>query len=547
MDKMKRRCMVLWMMTVAISVATVSCDRGTSLQLKRVESILESDPITADSILSSMPSPSKAADRALYAVLKTQADYKNLKVATSDSLILTATSYYGSRHKDYHTAMAWYSLGCIYSDMQNDAAAINAYLKALDLFPDTLVRYFALTEQNLGKHYLNQMRYAESEAILKRCLKNALRLHEDVLSSNVRYRLGQNALYQQKYSIADSIFSSISVDPQSSSIRRRQSFLNQAKIRLHADKDFSAAMSLADRYLYEITDSDESGVGYSVKADIFYAMENFDSAYHYYSKSLKYLDELYTVCDNYGKLAVLSILQGKADDALSYQSYHDRLVDSIYFLQRASEIEQIRFDNNVELMKRDLMYSHRRFILICVLSVIVIVTLLATLYLYNRRKNERDLLKRYSEMVSQTEKYRLNSVEIVKAHMLEKESHENNVPRETVLELYRNKLSVSKELFSKTHAFSILSTKILDNDYSFSSEERTLVINQLTESFIDTILDMNLEVPGISREDILIYLLSSMGISNKLISPFVNLTESGVRKRRLRLSDKAPVDFLGLF
>lgn len=547
MDKMKRKRMILWLMTVAITAATVSCDRSTALQLERVESILESDPIIADSILSSMPSPLKAADRALYAVLKTQADYKSRKVATSDSLILTATGYYGSRRKDYHTAMAWYSLGCVYSDMQNDAAAINAYLKALELFPDTLVRYFALTEQNLGKHYLNQMRYAESEAILKRCLKNALRLHEDVLSSNVRYRLGQNALYQQKYSVADSIFSSISADPQSSSIRRRQSFLNLAKIRLHAEKDFSAAMSLADRYLYEITAPDESGVGYSVKADIYYAMKSFDSAYHYYNKSLEYPNELFTVCDNYGKLAVLSILQGKADDALSYQSYHDVLVDSIYFLQRASEIEQIRFDNNVELMKRDLMYSHRRFILICVLSVIVIVTLLATLYLYNRRKNERDLLKRYSEMVSQTEKYRLNSVEIVKAHMLEKESHENNMPRETVLKLYRNKLSVSKELFSKTHAFSILSTKILDNDYSFSSEERALVINQLTESFIDTILDMNLEVPGISREDILIYLLSSMGISNKLISPFVNLTESGVRKRRLRLSDKAPVDFLGLF
>lgn len=547
MDKMKRKRMILWLMTVAITAATVSCDRSTALQLERVESILESDPIIADSILSSMTPPSKAAGRALYAVLKTQADYKSLKVATSDSLILTATGYYGSRHKDFHTAMAWYSLGCVYSDMQNDAAAINAYLKALDLFPDTLVRYFALTEQNLGKHYLNQMRYAESEAILKRCLRNALRLHEDVLSSNVRYRLGQNALYQQKYSVADSIFSSISADPQSSSIRRRQSFLNLAKIRLHADKDYSAAMNYADRYLYEITDSEESGVGYSIKADIFYAMESFDSAYHYYNKSLEYLDELYTVCDNCGKLAVLSILQGKADDALAYQSYHDELIDSIYFLQRASEIEQICFDNNVELMKRDLMYSHRRFILLCVLSVIVILVLLIILYLYKRRQNGRDLLKRYSEMVRQTEEYRLNSVEIVKAHMLEEGSHENKVPREIVLELYRNKLSVSKELFSKTHAFSVLSTKILDNDYSFSSDERTLVINQLTESFIDTILDMNLEIPGISREDILICLLSSMGISNKLISPFVNLTESGVRKRKIRLSDKAPADFLGLF
>ena len=119
---------------------------GTRSRLHQVESLLETEPVVSDSILASMPEPQSHRDRAWYAVLKTQTDYKLYKPITSDSLILTATSYYGTHNKNYRTAMAWYSQGCVYSELNNDFAAIDAFLKAKDLFPDTLIRYYALTE-----------------------------------------------------------------------------------------------------------------------------------------------------------------------------------------------------------------------------------------------------------------------------------------------------------------------------------------------------------------------------------------------------------------
>lgn len=147
---------------IVMIVSVVSSCSSDNRSLLEVEILLESNAEKADSILQFMNSPLSNRERAWYAVLKTQTDYQLNKPIKNDSLILTATNYYGSHRKSYRSAMAWYSQGCVYSKMRNDMAAIYAYLKAKDLFPDTLVRYYALTEKNLGNHYLNKKMYEQA-------------------------------------------------------------------------------------------------------------------------------------------------------------------------------------------------------------------------------------------------------------------------------------------------------------------------------------------------------------------------------------------------
>ena len=126
---------------IAVSILSLltllaSCkDRDTYRYLQNVEQVIETDVPAANSMLSSIQLSDNKRNRALYAILKTQVDYKSNIVAQDDSLILTAVNYYANRYgvkKDYHAAMAWYSLGCVYTDMGNDVQAINAYLKALN-------------------------------------------------------------------------------------------------------------------------------------------------------------------------------------------------------------------------------------------------------------------------------------------------------------------------------------------------------------------------------------------------------------------------------
>ena len=58
---------------------------------------------------------------------------------------------------------------------------------------------------------------------------------------------------------------------------------------------------------------------------------------------------------------------------------------------------------------------------------------------------------------------------------------------------------------------------------------------------------MNIEIENLGREDIVICILSGMKFSNKFISAFINISESGVRKRKLRLAEKTGKDFIELF
>ena len=69
-----------------ITAGLMSCG-GPNGGLAEVERLLETDPVRADSLLSTFPVPDSRKGRALYAILRTQADYKNYKDIPDDRLI----------------------------------------------------------------------------------------------------------------------------------------------------------------------------------------------------------------------------------------------------------------------------------------------------------------------------------------------------------------------------------------------------------------------------------------------------------------------------
>ena len=127
--------------------------------------------------------------RALYAILRTQADYKCYVLLTTDTLIRYATGYYNRNRKSYRTAMAWCSLGCVYTELEHDAA-VDAYLQAQILFPDTTVRYYRLCYDKLGRHYLN--RNMPDEALTVYTLYHNLTEGYFHLYADIGLALGEN-------------------------------------------------------------------------------------------------------------------------------------------------------------------------------------------------------------------------------------------------------------------------------------------------------------------------------------------------------------------
>ena len=116
--------------TLLLATLCMGCGgRVTMHQLEQLEAQLDTAPDVVRLALDSISlSELNGEARALHAILRTQADYKCYVPLTTDTLIRYATDYYNRNRKNYRAAMAWYSLGCVYTELGDDAAAVEAYL-----------------------------------------------------------------------------------------------------------------------------------------------------------------------------------------------------------------------------------------------------------------------------------------------------------------------------------------------------------------------------------------------------------------------------------
>ena len=131
--KSLRRYLPLLALLLMVAAGATSCRDASHRReirdaLQRAETLMETDPHAARAALDSLAYPhplpkGKGArsaglpsfrrgkgEAALYALLRTQADYKNRTRLTTDTLIRIATDYYGTRRKSQHAALAQYYL-----------------------------------------------------------------------------------------------------------------------------------------------------------------------------------------------------------------------------------------------------------------------------------------------------------------------------------------------------------------------------------------------------------------------------------------------------
>ena len=513
--------------------------------LREAEALLETDLKAADSILASMPMPKSRRDRAWYAVLKTQADYKNYRPLTDNSLILSATEYYGTKHKGYQAAMAWYSLGCSYTDANNDLAAIDAYLKARDLFPDTLIRYYALTEQNLGKHYLNRMMLPEATEQFKCCLANAIRLNDGIVQKNAIYNLGRCALYSKDFPTADSIFSHILTDSTSTYDQKNIAIFQLSKIRLHHDKDYPKALELINEHLHYLKTLENYGAGLSVKADIFNEMGQFDSAYHYYSKSLDYNNDINTLCSNYDHLMQMTIELGHKDEATQYYNGYKNTADSIYELRNQEHIRTLESEHRTELAENQLHNRTIRFTIIIVSMLIIMVFVLLFIYSTFKHREKERIMKRQQELQQEGEAIRKSTIELLESKIKDYSTQDPEA-RAVLLKSYSNRLQMCTNAFRSTPEYKMLSSYRLSVK-ELNRNDRDELFNQIKRSYLESITDIRIEIPDIGEKDILTVILRNQGLSIEQISALFSITTDSVKKRLYRLSQRASSDFLNIY
>lgn len=313
------------MLVVITGFALAGCMRNRLLQVER---IMEYDVAAADSIINTMNVPASKRSNALYAMLKTQIDYKMYRDIQNDSLIRIATDFYGTKYKDYHAAMAWYSLGCMASEFGQDSTAADAYLTAIRLFPDTLVRYYALAEQNLSYIFLEHRMDVEAMPLIRSCRANAVRLKDSAAIAFCDYNIAKSLLYNNKYVEAKLKFLEL-IDNEWLSLNTiNNPLIYLAKIEL-VDGNQASAISYADLFIHKNQSNVSNSTAYSIKADALYQLNMVDSALHYYELSLTDANDPYTICDVYRRLSEITSYKGYSDSASFFARQASTWMDSI--------------------------------------------------------------------------------------------------------------------------------------------------------------------------------------------------------------------------
>ena len=361
-------------------------DNSPLPELTRAESVMFDHPDSALHILESMPMPSARWDKenhALWCLLTTQAQYKQVMRIPSDSLVRIAYDYYKPTENARRKAMSALYMGDINYELRNVEEALLYYLEAqteVEKTDDYKTGYLVMV--SLGRLYLyrNLANYA-----LEACMKA---YDYSIKDSNKRYQLASLKFLARCYCISDEFSKAIDTYNKCSELA-----LQLGLIKYYYD--IQGEIALVYKNSGEIKKSLEILRGFPIKyqpallmGKNYYLLGKLDSAYIYLNKALN-TGNIYTKASAYEYLYKL------ANNPMYHQylkTYCDSLLfynDSIMALDKGKEIiaykekyDHQRLINEQQRLKLEKAET-QRILIVVTLCLVMLVAI--TIYLYQKR------------------------------------------------------------------------------------------------------------------------------------------------------------------
>ena len=519
--------------------------RAAMHRLEQLEVLVDSVPHLVRQGLDSISFTSLRGEaRALYAILKTQADYKCYEPLTSDTLIRYATTYYDDDRKNYRAAMAWYSLGCVYSELHDDAAAIEAYLQAQSLFPDTTVRYYRLCYQNLGNHYMHKS--MDDEALASYQSYRLLAEGQDRLYADIK--LAQAYIRKRMSHQAQAILENLLLHrEQIDRVSLRTILFELGKIEHAFNKDYAKADDYFDQ-LIALYDEGEIDAAHWFKGDIAEHRGDTARAIHYYKATMQGNDNAYLLYNSVRSLLYLAIDSTSQLELHGYARLFEQMGDTIDRIERRTEIDELHTAHAMELHQRELSERHRRFVYYATLFVVCLLAATVIIALWVEQQRKQYYFRLQQEL-------QRNQAEVYKMYeSIDTKRDNGSLAREQVLALYRSNLAKSIALFGKEEwaaRLRNLSTLRSKDVPPFTVKERNQLTEVLERNFTTVITNLRDEAEAngskLSIEDTHLCLLLALGCSTGVIRECMAAsTDNVVNQRKKRLLGKLPEDIFAI-
>ena len=514
---------------MSVSLSSCSSPSVKNPLLLCADSLMETCPDSALSILESITCPQKMprADRALYALLLTQARHKNYIALEDDSLIKTAVDYYGDKKKSLRAAKAHYYWGATYREMGYTSFAVEEYLTAIRLMP-VRDEFLAMIYDNLAECYEEDRlyniaigAYRQAYQILRggsqqiyplRGIARMCLLQNKKDSALVYYQQALDcALVEQDSSLIGALYHDLAMA------------YSEKKDYIQADKYVSKAIMIQGQDAVNVCLS---------KAQIMLNLNKLDSASYFYSKNVDQLD-IYGKAVYYDGMYQIAKKRGEWKTATENIDAYKILYDSIQFITDNEELNRLMDKHQLEEHKR-LLSEHTKML---IFSLITAFFLLMIICIFCFMWNDRKRKKRFIALQRELTQKRVDT-------MLLKEEEASESNKEDLYkkrsELTEQQIQLCISVLKTTDCYDQLEAleKATPKQLLAMRSLRRDIRSTISSAFVDVMMNLKERYPALTGDDLFYCVLSLLCCSKTVMMELMDATSDALKTRKNRIKNK---------
>ena len=514
---------------MSVSLSSCSSPSVKNPLLLCADSLMETCPDSALSILESITCPQKMprADRALYALLLTQARHKNYIALEDDSLIKTAVDYYGDKKKSLRAAKAHYYWGATYREMGYTSFAVDEYLTAIRLMP-VRDEFLAMIYDNLADCYEKDElfdiaidAYREAYQILKggsqqtyplRGIARMCLLQNKKDSALFYYHQALDcALAEQDSSLIGALYHDLAMA------------YNEKKDYIQADKYVSKAIAVQGQDAVNVCLS---------KAQIMLNLNKLDSASYFYSKNVDQLD-IYGRAVCYDGMYQIAKKRGEWKTATENIDAYKVLYDSIQFMTDNEELNRLMDKHQLEEHKR-LLSEHTKTLIFSLVTAFFLLMVVCVFYfMWNDRKRKKHYIALQHELTQK----RVDTMLLKEEEVSESNKEDLNKKRS---ELTERQIQLCISVLKTTDCYDQLEAleRATHKQLLMMRSLRKGIRSEISNAFVDVMMNLKERYPALTGDDIFYCVLSLLCCSKTVMMELMDATSDALKTRKNRIKNK---------
>ncbi|WP_195655570.1 tetratricopeptide repeat protein [Bacteroides sp. 1001136B_160425_E2] len=491
--------------------------------------LMEIYPDSALSILESITYPQKMprADRALYALLLTQARHKNYIALEDDSLIKSAVDYYGDKKKSLRAAKAHYYWGATYREMGYTSFAVEEYLTAIRLMP-VRDEFLAMIYDNLADCYEKDElfdiaieAYRQAYQILRggsqqiyplRGIARMCLLQNRKDSALVYYQQALDcALVEQDSSLIGALYHDLAMA------------YNEKKDYIQADKYVSKAIKIQGQDAVNVCLS---------KAQIMLNLNKLDSASYFYSKNVDQLD-IYGKAVYYDGMYQIAKKRGEWKTATENIDAYKILYDSIQFITDNEELNRLMDKHQLEEHKR-LLSEHTKMLIFSLITAFFLLMIICVFcFMWNDRKRK----KRFIALQRELTQKRVDTMLLREEEASESNKEDLDKKRS---ELTEQQVQLCISVLKTTDCYDRLEAleKATPKQLLAMRSLRKDIRSTISSAFVDVMMNLKERYPALTGDDLFYCVLSLLCCSKTVMMELMDATSDALKTRKNRIKNK---------